>query len=215
MSRVEFEGSHSRGYTLVEVLVVVTILGIAGMLIIPSLGQADVLRVQGAVRTLVSDLTYAQADALAYQQQRAVVFDAANNEYTLVAVDDAGIDPEVNALWDPTGPDQQYIVSLSNPAFGLSQLAAVNFGDGIVLIFDELGGPVAGPGSDVPSEGGSVDIIGPQSRFRINVAGFTGAITVAQVALEDDGNAGTGGGGGEGGAGGEDGGEGGGEGGGP
>ncbi len=173
-----------RGYTLVEVLVVVTILGIAGMLIIPSLGQADVLRVQGAVRTVVSDLTYAQADALAYQEQRAVLFNVRDNEYTLVAVDETGIDPDLNALWDPTGPDQRYVVSLDNPAYGLSQLAIANFGSESYIVFDELGGPVVAPGSDVPSEGGSVDVMSTQARFRIHISAFTGAITVASVQMD-------------------------------
>lgn len=188
MSARDWSGA-ARAYTLVEVLVVVTILGIAGMLVIPSLSQADVLRIQGAVRTIVSDLTYAQADALAYQEQRAVVFNDRENYYTLVEVDEGGVDADTNALWNPMGPDQRYVVSLDDAAFGQSRLTRVAFDDVDYVIFDELGGPVLAPGSDQPGNGGSVDVIGPQARFRIFVAPFTGAVTVSEVAMDDEGEA--------------------------
>lgn len=185
MSRVSFRvAEFARAYTLVEVLVVITILGVAGMMVVPTLGQTDVLRVQGAVRAIVADLTFAQADALAYQEQRAVVFDVSENRYTLVAVYDNTIDPSLNALFDPQGPGQQYIVDFDEPAFGNSQLAAPDFdGDGIV-IFDELGGPVIAPGSDTPASNGTVDVIGANSRLRVTVEAFTGHITVGEVPLE-------------------------------
>ena len=172
------------GYTLIEILVVVTILGIAGMLVLPALGQTDILRVQGAVRTIVADITFAQSDALAYQEQRAVVFDTAENLYILVEVIDATIDAENNAIYDPRGPDQRYVVDFDNPKWGGMQLTAPDFGGQQVLIFDELGGPIIAPGSDEPGTGGTVDIIGSHSRIRIFVAPFTGHVTVAEVALD-------------------------------
>ncbi|RMH14491.1 MAG: prepilin-type N-terminal cleavage/methylation domain-containing protein [Planctomycetota bacterium] len=176
-----FGKGRSNGYTLVEVLVVVTILGLAGMMVIPSLGQADVLRVQGAVRSIVADLTFAQSDALAYQEERAVVFDTDENRYTLVAVLDGIIDVDANALYDPSGPDQRYAVDFDDPRWGGAQLDNPSFdGDGII-IFDELGGPVLAPGSDEPAGTGSVDVIGSNSRMRVTVEAFTGHITVAEV----------------------------------
>jgi prepilin-type N-terminal cleavage/methylation domain-containing protein len=54
-----------RAYTLVEMLITVVILAIAAALVIPSMGQTGVLRVQGALRMVVSDLTTAQSDAVA------------------------------------------------------------------------------------------------------------------------------------------------------
>ena len=64
-----------RAFTLIELLIVVVLLGIAGMLVVPAMGSVGVLRIQAAVRTLVSDLTFAQGDAIAQQHavNRAVV----------------------------------------------------------------------------------------------------------------------------------------------
>lgn len=181
----------ARGYTLIEILVVVTIMGIAGMVVLPALGQTNVLRVQGAIRAVVADITFAQADALAYQSERAIVFDVAENMYTLVEVNGANIDPDANAIYNPQGPDLRYVVDFDDPRWGGIQLAAPNFGDEPVLIFDEMGGPILAPGSDEPGTGGTVDVIGTDSRFRITVEPFTGHVTVAEVPMdgsaEDDG----------------------------
>lgn len=185
MSRVSFCVAGVRqAYTLVEVLVVITILGVAGMMVVPTLGQTDVLRVQGAVRAIVADLTFAQADALAYQEQRAVVFDVSENQYILVAVFDGTVDPALNALFDPQGPGQRYVIDFDDPAYGNSQLASPDFDGDEIIIFDELGGPVLSPGSDTPASNGTVDIIGASSRMRVTVEAFTGHITVAEVPID-------------------------------
>jgi prepilin-type N-terminal cleavage/methylation domain-containing protein len=170
-----------RAYTLVEVLVVVTILGIMGAMVIPSLGQTHVLRTQAAVRAVVADITFAQSDALAYQRGRAVVFDEDANSYTLVEITGGTIDADADALYDPRGPGQRYRVLLSEQDFGGARIENVDFNGGDALIFDELGGPVAEASSDVGSTGGSVDVVGPDTRFRINVAPFSGRITVQQI----------------------------------
>ncbi len=182
-----------RGYTLVEILIVVAIMGIAGMVVLPALGQTDILRVQGAVRAIVADITYAQSDALAYQEQRAIVFDTALNQYTLVEVTGNAVDAENDALFDPRGPDQRHVVDFDDDRWGNVQLASPIFGDSTTLIFDELGGPVIAPGSDEPGTGGTVDILGSQSRLRITIEPFTGHVTVAEVPLDgvvDDDDAG-------------------------
>lgn len=170
-----------RAYTLVEVMVVVVIMGIAGALVAPSMGQAGVLRIQAAVRSVVADITFAQMDALGYQEQRAVVFDVENNRYTLVQVNGSSIDVDADALYDNHGPGQRYRVSLNDDVFGGTRIESADFDGDNVLIFDEIGGPVASPGSGTLSDGGSVVLAGPLSRFRINVAAFTGRVTVTRL----------------------------------
>ena len=178
MSRMTSVG---RGYTLIEVLVLVTILGIAGAAVIPSLGQTHVLRVQAAVRTIVADITYAQSDALAFQTGRAVVFDEDTNSYRLLEVTGLTLDPDNDTLYDSQGPGQQYIVSLDDNRFGGAAIQNVDFDGTDELIFDEIGGPVVAPGSDVLSSGGSLEVAGPGTLWRINVAAFSGKVTVEQL----------------------------------
>ena len=181
MKRVHNLNHLNRGYTLIEVLVVVTILGIAAAVVTPNLSQAGVFRIQAAVRTLVSDISFAQMDALGYQEQRALVFDVDENLYTLVEVQDSTVDVENNAIYDINRPDQRYVVSFDREEFGGTFIESVEFDGDNVLIFDEIGGPVATAGSSTLSDGGSVVLAGPLSRFRIDVAAFTGRITVTQL----------------------------------
>ena len=171
----------TNGYTLIEVLVVVMILGIAAAVVTPKLSQASVFRIQAAVRTIVADMTFAQMDALGYQEQRAIVFDTENHMYTLVSVQGSTIDVDTDALYDIKGPNQRYQVSLDREVFGEVTIESAEFDGDNVLIFDEMGGPVESPGTSTLSEGGSIVLAGPQSRFRIDVAAFTGRITVTQL----------------------------------
>ena len=173
-----------RGYTLIEILVVVAVLGIAGALVIPSMGQTGVLRVQSAVRAVVADISFAQSDAVAYQQRRAIVFDTqldgdlSDNGYTMCAVTGNVIDVDTDVLYDSFGPDEKYIVSLNDPRYAGSTITDVDFDGAQTLIFDELGGPVTTPDGDMPASG-FVQITGGEGQqFTIHVEPYSGRVRV-------------------------------------
>jgi prepilin-type N-terminal cleavage/methylation domain-containing protein len=161
------------GYTLVELLVVITIMGIAGALVVPSMGTTGVLRVQAAVRTVVSDITFAQSDGLAYQRGRAIVFDLTKNSYTLVDVRGSTIDPTLNAI---------QTTRIVGSTFGDSRITKAEFNAGSsTLIFDEMGGPVTTAGGNVPAADGIIEITGSGQLFRITVEGYTGRVSTERV----------------------------------
>jgi len=190
-----FRSRIRRAYTLVELLVVVTVLGIAGALIAPSFGSTDVLRVQGAIRTLVADLTVAQSDAIALQRGRAIIFYPEEHRYVVVEVNGSTLDPELDRIEER---------QLNIEQFGWCKIDSVNFPNN-VLIFDALGGPVDAPGSSSAAPEGWVDLSGSQQRFRLRVEAYTGRVVIERLA--DIEPLPGGGGGGGGGNGGEDGGE--------
>ena len=131
-----------------------TILGILGTMVIPQFGSTNVLRTQAAVRTIVADITFAQSDALSYQQSRAVMFDPDENMYTLVEVNGATLDADLDALYDSQGPGQRYRVDLDDMDFGGAFIQNVSFNGGNDLIFDEIGGARAGRGGELAEHGG-------------------------------------------------------------
>ena len=169
------------GYTLIEILLVVIILGIASSLIIPSMGSAQVLRIQAAMRSIVADMTFAQSDALGYQQRRAVFFDVANNRYSVIEVNGAVLDPINDVLFDATRSTGRMEVNFNDSRFGGARLISANFDGDSALIFDELGGPVQTPTGDTPSVGGTVRIEGNGVTWDIIVEAYTGRITAVKV----------------------------------
>jgi type II secretion system protein H len=163
------------GYTLVEVLVVVTIMGIVAAIVVPQMLQAGTLGVQAAARALIADIIYAQNEAVVRQTPHKVIFDEEGNRYRLVRADaDAG-DVTLKAAWKTgTGADNSdFVVDFNrDDRFQGVELLAVNFGDEQTVAFDDLGSP---------DRGGSVDLRFNQHRYRVTVAAFTGRVSVAAV----------------------------------
>lgn len=175
-------GVTRHGYTLVEMLLIVLILGIAGAMVIPHTGQAQVLRIQASVRTLVADITYAQTDALAYQQPRAIIFDEDTNTYTVAEVTvSSGGDVTYTPLFFADAQSGQHVIDFSSGRFGGATLRAPDFDGDAVLIFDEIGAPIQEAGSNDAATLGSVYIEGPMSVFRIDVLPYTGQVRVEEV----------------------------------
>ena len=79
-------------FTLVEILCVIVILGIASALIIPQIGTRDDLKAAAAARLIISDLMYAQNLAISKQRKHYVQF--TGQQYTLLSRD-ADTDPLV------------------------------------------------------------------------------------------------------------------------
>jgi prepilin-type N-terminal cleavage/methylation domain-containing protein len=170
-----------RAFTLLEMLTVCTVLGISAAMLIPSMSQTGVLRVQAAVRTVISDIVFAQSDAVAFQQKRAIVFDVAHSSYRLVEVPGDVIDVANNTMYDPTRTSGLYAVDFGDQTFGDARITAATFDGSNALIFDALGGPVHDAGSNAPGNGGSITITGSGSTFLINVEAFTGRVTVTKL----------------------------------
>lgn len=171
--------SLRRGYTLVEVLIVVTVMGIAGALVIPSMGGAGVLRVQSAVRAVVSDIAFAQSDALAFQTGRAVLFPEDVNGYSLIEVRGSSIDAST---------DLMYSNGFQNAQYGDAKIVSVSLagGNGRTLIFDELGSPVTTAGGSTPASNGTVVIEGSGQRYTLTIEGYTGRVSVVRTEIQPE-----------------------------
>lgn len=142
---------------------VVIIIGIAGAMVVPQLLAAGSLSIQGAARLVVSDLVYAQNEAVAMHRTHQVVFEPTDDRYALMDENDALL----QSAW--VGGD--YIIDFANDSrFRGIRIDAVDFNGETTLTFDELGSP---------SQGGYIDIADQHQSYRIRVAPFTGRVTVA------------------------------------
>lgn len=183
------------GFTLIELLVTITVLGIAGALVIPSMTQTGGLRVQAAVRTLVADITFVQADAIAFQSRRAIWFGKVprknpdsgawefvdGNGYTVAEVNGPNLDLATDAMINPDDQVSPFGRDFGAGSFGQAVVESPSFNGENLLIFDELGGPVENLTGPEAGEGGSVQIVSPDAQFTITVSPITGRVGVLRA----------------------------------
>jgi prepilin-type N-terminal cleavage/methylation domain-containing protein len=167
------------GFTLVEILVVVVILGVSAAVIVPQIGNRDDLRCTSMARAVMSDLMYAQSRAVSMQKPHFVRFNTVTNRY------------EVLEQMTPTE------VLIAHPitkgtfqvALGASQgdelrevvLDAVSFDTHPVLMFDEMGTPYAyNPGTLTGTSlvAGSVRLRSRAFTVTISVEPYSGELRV-------------------------------------
>ncbi len=159
-----------RAFTLVEVLVVVVILGIAGAIVAPAIIRPGTLGVQAAARMVIADILIAQNDAIASQTTRRVVFEPAFNRYRLT--DNGGTTLNIGLRAGGTGTANYVIDFAGDNRFAGVTLQNINIGGTQILEFDPLG---------APTNGGSLDLVAGGTTYRIVISPFTGRVTVSPV----------------------------------
>ena len=181
-----------RAYTLIEMLIVVALLGIAGALLIPHLVHQDNLTAQSAVRLLIADLSFAQSDSLANQEYRRVQFlqeDGYGYGYCIVRITDADFDlafdlATADFISDPlgvVGEPGRYIVDFrtENRFDGVTIIHSHFDGGNEFITYDTLGGTIMTGNS--PGLGGQIKLQVQDVIYQIDVSPFTGKLTVTKL----------------------------------
>ncbi|MBN1844896.1 MAG: prepilin-type N-terminal cleavage/methylation domain-containing protein [Sedimentisphaerales bacterium] len=130
-------------FTLVEVLVVLIILGIAATVVIPMISDTSQMQVTSAARQIASTVLYAQTASISNQQQFQVVFDPAGNRYEVQ--DAAG-----NVIDDPVVGSPYRVEFSQDRRTRNVTLDTVDFDGTQTLWFDRMGSPYAGSISQSP-----------------------------------------------------------------
>ncbi len=164
--------SRRLAFTLIEVLVVVTIVGIIGAMVVPQLLSAGTLGLQGAARLVVADILFAQNEAIAAQESRKVIFDAANESYRLTR-DVGGTDETLTMGW-VNGDTNNYVVDFTaDDRFNGIEIVSVQMGgvDVTEIEFDDLG---------APQQASEIQVLlrMQNQTLTVRVAPFTGRVTV-------------------------------------
>lgn len=163
-------------YTLIEVLITVTIMGLAAAIIVPNMMQGGTLGVQAGARMIISDMLFAQNEAMAQQSTRRVVFDTTVNSYRVEKYDASSSSwvLEYNPTLGGGGSDKQnYITSFDDDSrFKGVEIVSADFNGSNIIEFDDQGSP---------SSGGTIRLRFEDHVYEIKVAPFTGRITVESV----------------------------------
>lgn len=184
-------------FTLVEMLIVVTVMGIAGAMVIPSMSQIGALRGQTAIRTAVADITFAQSEALAHQRRYVIVFgkivvdDGAGgwgvvngNGYTICVppIGNANVDVATDFTWDTLDGNVPFSRNFDLDRFHGANITGAVFNNPTdTIIFDELGGIVNDLTTDTPGQGGTISFDTPLATYEIELEAYTGRVTVERM----------------------------------
>jgi prepilin-type N-terminal cleavage/methylation domain-containing protein len=128
-------------FTLVEILTVVVILGIAGAVIVPQMGSRGDLKAAAAARMIMADLIYAQNRAISTQTRHYVKFDNTSTPQTYRLL--TSITPLVD-ITHPITKASSYVTTFGangSPGMDDISLGTVSFEGKKTIVFDELGVP--------------------------------------------------------------------------
>jgi prepilin-type N-terminal cleavage/methylation domain-containing protein len=164
-----------RGFTLIEILMVVVILGIASAVIVPQIGTRDDLKVAAAARIVMADLIYAQNRSIATQQMHCVEMDADAERYGLVTL----ADPDTY-ITHPINKDDFVVRFGSTPGLEGVTVTSADFDDQTSLGFDELGTPYAigESGPEALTAAGTIVLTSGSHSLTISIEPFTGEISL-------------------------------------
>lgn len=160
-------------FTLIELMMVVVILGVAATIAVPMLGNTHAMQVTSAARQLASTLLYAQTSAIATQQQLQVVFDTAANHYEVQ--DAAG-----NVIDNPVSGKPYQVQFGATGELQNVTLSVADFNSTNTVWFDRMGAPYGGAisASPPPLASGLVTVNSGDDQMTIRVEPITGRITV-------------------------------------
>ena len=173
------EPAFHRSVTLMELVVVMSILAVSSALIIPVALSQNSSQLDKAAWRIVADLQYVQSQAICKRKTQSIVFDVSQQFY-FYPTDDSSI-----AEKDPITKNdyrillgsacQQYSALSHTEEFPLVTLTSVDFSGADTLYFDSLGLPTASDGSALSTA--SIEITAGKISRTITINTTTGGIT--------------------------------------
>ena len=166
-----------RGFTVVEILIVVTIIGIMSAVILPQLGASDDLKLSAAARSLMADLSYARMLAISTQQKQYVQF--TQQQYSVLHGDGGtGMSPTTQPVY---GGD--YTVVFGTGTMNQVSLSQATFGTQSTIGFDALGSPASYNPSNQQftplTSPGTIQLQSGSQIWTISIEPYTGEMSVS------------------------------------
>lgn len=168
--------SQERGFTLIEIIMVVVILGIVAFMTIPMVSNAADIQVRAAANRIAANIDYAKSMAITHQRSYSVVFDPANESYD-IRVEPAGSGDVID---HPVNPGS-FVVDFSTDG-NLSRVDLVDADfdsdSDHAITFDYLGSPYSGLDTTSPLNTGQITLTADNFTLVINVEPVTGYVTI-------------------------------------
>lgn len=152
-----------RGFTAVELLVVVVIMAIAALTVVPMMSSASSMQLRSAANMIMADLEYAKSMAISRGQNYSIVFDENAESYSIE-------DQSSSVIPHPVKKGFDYIIDFQNDSrLNKVDIADADFGSNSSIQFDCLGSP---------DNGGTVSLQAGSMTMTVRVEPITGYIRV-------------------------------------
>lgn len=159
-----------RGFTLVELLIVIVIISIAALTAVPMMSSAASMQIRSAANMLAADLEYAKSMAISRAQYFSVVFDAGADSYRIE-------DQYGNVLPHPVKKGFSYVIDFQNDGrLNKVDIVSVDFDSTSKVTFDYLGSPYNGTLG--PLNNGVINLQAGSTNTTITVEPVTGYISI-------------------------------------
>jgi len=123
------------GFTIIEIVIVVVIIGIAALVAVPMMSSAASLQIRSAANMIAADLEYARSMAISRGQKYSVVFDQVAESYKI-------IDPLGNVIQHPVKKGFTYVIDFQNESkLNKVDISIAVFDTDQTVVFDCLGSP--------------------------------------------------------------------------
>ena len=161
------------GFTLVEVIVVVVVLAIAGAIVVPMVSNASRLQARAAADMVHSDIDYTRSLAMAHGQVYRVAFDTGSESYRL--------ENQIGtAVLHPVNKGQIYEFTFPGSRLNNVDVVDADFDGVSTLAFSYLSIPFSYDGATYTklNATGAIILSAGGGTFTINIEPETGNVTV-------------------------------------
>ena len=159
-----------RGFTLVELLIVIVIISIAALTAIPMMSSAAGMQIRSAANMLTADLEYAKSMAISRAQNFSVIFDTSADSYRIE-------DQYGNVLPHPVKKGFDYVIDFQNDGrLNKVDIVSVDFDSTSEVKFDYLGSPYNG--SNTPLNSGIINLQAGGTTTTVAVEPVTGYVSI-------------------------------------
>ncbi len=162
--------TRRRGFTFIEVIIVVVVLAIAAMLAVPMIGSAATMQVRSAANVIAADMEYAKSLAISRGKPFSVQFDPGFSRYRIV-------DEDGNVIMHPLTGEPYKVVFSSDSRLSRVEITRAFFRLTDQVTFDYLGSPKDGTGQPLQQKG-EVEVSADNTSMSIFVEPVTGFISI-------------------------------------
>jgi len=158
---------NHKAFTLIEILIVVALLAIAGLMVVPMMSSAASMQIYSAANMIAADLEYAKSMAISRGQNFSVAFDKTAETYQIK-------DQTGSVIPHPVKKGFNYVIDFRNDRrLNRVDIFDADFDATNEVKFDYLGSPYNGNGTALNSGVISLQAAGITKTIRVEpVTGY-------------------------------------------